>query len=87
VKNKLEIVPVRWIDKVLEIALERQPEPLTETAPVEAVAPPRQTDGQGGRGKALTVLCAKKRALYSARFLFLLIFLLCSLDTIVGWLV
>ena len=25
VKNKLEIVPVRWIDKVLEIALERHP--------------------------------------------------------------
>jgi ATP-dependent Lon protease len=23
VKNKLEIVPVRWIDKVLEVALER----------------------------------------------------------------
>ena len=38
VKNKLEIVPVRWIDKVLEIALERQPQPLVETAPVEAVA-------------------------------------------------
>jgi ATP-dependent Lon protease len=30
VKNKLEIVPVRWIDKVLEIALERPPVPLTE---------------------------------------------------------
>lgn len=30
VKNGLEIVPVRWIDKVLEIALERMPEPLTE---------------------------------------------------------
>ncbi len=30
VKNKLEIVPVRWIDKVLEIALERQPVPLLE---------------------------------------------------------
>jgi ATP-dependent Lon protease len=30
VKNKLEIVPVRWIDKVLEIALERQPVPLTD---------------------------------------------------------
>ncbi len=30
VKNKLEIVPVRWIDKVLEIALERQPVALTE---------------------------------------------------------
>jgi len=30
VKNKLEIVPVRWIDKVLEIALERHPVPLTD---------------------------------------------------------
>ena len=30
VKNHLEIIPVRWIDKVLEIALERQPVPLTE---------------------------------------------------------
>ncbi|MYM22301.1 endopeptidase La [Duganella sp. FT135W] len=48
VKNKLEIVPVRWIDKVLEIALERQPEPLTETAPVEAVAAAAtKADGQG----------------------------------------
>src|SRR5207342_3719014 len=37
VKNKLEIVPVKWIDKVLELALERQPEPLPEpdeSAPV-----------------------------------------------------
>ncbi|TFW27070.1 endopeptidase La [Duganella callida] len=47
VKNKLEIVPVRWIDKVLEIALERQPEPLVETAPVEAVAAAAtKADGQ-----------------------------------------
>ncbi|MFJ1298398.1 endopeptidase La [Pseudomonadota bacterium AL_CKDN230030165-1A_HGKHYDSX7] len=30
VKNFLEIVPVRWIDKVLELALERLPEPLAE---------------------------------------------------------
>jgi ATP-dependent Lon protease len=30
VKNHLEIIPVRWIDKVLEIALERQPTPLDE---------------------------------------------------------
>ena len=30
VKNGLEIVPVRWIDKVLELALERQPQPLPE---------------------------------------------------------
>nr|WP_315257345.1 endopeptidase La [uncultured Duganella sp.] len=48
VKNKLEIVPVRWIDKVLEIALERQPQPLVETAPVEAVAAAAaKPDGQG----------------------------------------
>ncbi|TCS39234.1 ATP-dependent Lon protease [Paucimonas lemoignei] len=39
VKNKLEIVPVRWIDKVLEIALERQPAPLPDEEPaVEAAA-------------------------------------------------
>ncbi|MDY7547851.1 endopeptidase La [Glaciimonas sp. Gout2] len=30
IKNKLEIVPVRWFDKVLEVALERQPVPLAE---------------------------------------------------------
>ena len=38
VKNKLEIVPVRWIDKVLEIALERAPEPVVEALPVVAAA-------------------------------------------------
>jgi ATP-dependent Lon protease len=47
VKNKLEIVPVRWIEKVLEVALERQPEALADvpavTAPVPAAA-----EGQGG---------------------------------------
>ncbi|SHG94501.1 endopeptidase La [Massilia sp. CF038] len=44
VKNKLEIVPVRWIDKVLEIALERLPTPVVEVAAV-AVAP-AAVDGQ-----------------------------------------
>ncbi len=40
VKNRLEIIPVRWIDKVLDIALERKPVPLTEeeVAPAAAVA-------------------------------------------------
>jgi ATP-dependent Lon protease len=28
IKNKLKIIPVRWIDEVLELALTRQPEPL-----------------------------------------------------------
>ncbi|MCC6211789.1 MAG: endopeptidase La [Burkholderiales bacterium] len=41
VKNRLEIAPVKWIDKVLEIALERQPEPLA--APVlETALPPAE---------------------------------------------
>jgi len=46
IKNKLEIVPVRWIDKVLEIALERQPDPLPEhdeSAPI----PPKPDDQAG----------------------------------------
>ena len=37
IKNKLEIVPVKWIDKVLEVALERQPVSLPEA---EVPAPP-----------------------------------------------
>ena len=46
IKNKLEIVPVKWIDKVLEIALERQPDPLPEhddSAPI-----PTKGDDQPG---------------------------------------
>jgi ATP-dependent Lon protease len=46
IKNKLEIVPVKWIDKVLEIALERQPEPMPEhdaSAPI----PPKPDDQTG----------------------------------------
>src|SRR5450830_1394392 len=42
VKNKLEIVPVRWIDKVLEIALERQPTPLVEDEAVVAAVTPKE---------------------------------------------
>ena len=37
VKNHLEIVPVRWIDKVLECALERMPEPLVDEPVPEPV--------------------------------------------------
>ena len=37
VKNHLEIVPVRWIDRVLEVALESMPQPLSDEEP--AVAP------------------------------------------------
>ncbi|MBT9528167.1 MAG: endopeptidase La, partial [Rhizobacter sp.] len=39
VKNHLEIVPVKWIDQVLEVALESMPQPLAEEEPpkVDAV--------------------------------------------------
>jgi ATP-dependent Lon protease len=36
VKNGLEIVPVKWVDKVLEIALEKLPTPLPDEAPAVA---------------------------------------------------
>ncbi|HXD38994.1 MAG TPA: endopeptidase La [Ramlibacter sp.] len=39
VKSGLEIVPVKWIDKVLEVALERQPTPLPDEEPAPAAAP------------------------------------------------
>ncbi len=43
VKNRLEIVPVKWIDKVLEVALERQPAALTDEE--VAAALPKPADG------------------------------------------
>jgi len=42
VKDQIEIIPVKWIDKVLEVALEREPEPLPdEDAKVEAKVEPK----------------------------------------------
>ena len=38
IKNRIEIQPVRWIDKVLELALERMPQPLPAQAVTPAVA-------------------------------------------------
>ena len=53
VKNGLEIIPVKWIDQVLRVALERMPVPLTDeemALPVVAVAaaivvPPPEVTG------------------------------------------
>jgi ATP-dependent Lon protease len=55
VKNNLDIVPVRWIDRVLEVALQSAPQPLPEEEPVaqapqtapkaEAGAPAQAGDG------------------------------------------
>ncbi|MBI5752783.1 MAG: endopeptidase La [Hydrogenophilales bacterium] len=41
IKNKLDIHPVRWIDQVFEMALERKPKPLPEE---DASAPPPKVD-------------------------------------------
>jgi ATP-dependent Lon protease len=45
VKNKLEILPVKWIDKVLEVALERQPAPLPEQAEAAPLPPAESKPG------------------------------------------
>jgi ATP-dependent Lon protease len=42
VKKDLEIIPVRWIDQVLEAALERHPEPLPESAEAESGGKPQK---------------------------------------------
>jgi ATP-dependent Lon protease len=43
VKNRLEIHPVKWIDQVLEMALERKPEPLPDQADAAAIPPVTET--------------------------------------------
>jgi ATP-dependent Lon protease len=40
IKNRLDIHPVRWIEQVLERALERQPSPLVEDAEKTEATPP-----------------------------------------------
>ncbi|WP_343628570.1 endopeptidase La [Roseateles sp.] len=42
VKNQLEIVPVRWIDRVLEVALESYPQALPEEEATAAAAAPAE---------------------------------------------
>jgi ATP-dependent Lon protease len=42
VKNHLEIIPVKWIDRVLEVALERMPQPLPDEEPAVAAAKPAE---------------------------------------------
>ena len=50
IKSKLEIIPVKWIDRVLELALERLPQPLADDAVSPVVAP------QGDNASAQTVV-------------------------------
>src|SRR5437764_353847 len=39
IKNRLEILPVKWMDHVLELALERQPEPRKPASDAPAIPP------------------------------------------------
>ncbi len=43
VKNRLDIHPVRWIDQVLEMALERKPQPLPEQTDAAAIPASAET--------------------------------------------
>ena len=51
VKSNLEIVPVRWIDKVLEVALESVPTPLPDE---EAAGVESQPKSEAGSGKPVS---------------------------------
>lgn len=50
IKNKIEIVPVKWIDQVLERALEHMPEALTEPAVADSTV---QAGGEGVAAKTV----------------------------------
>ncbi len=51
IRDKLDIRPYRWIDQVLETALERMPEPLDET---KAAEPAKTPDDKGDAGGTVT---------------------------------
>ncbi len=48
VKAKLEIHPVKWIEQVLELALERKPEPLLADTPPAPESTPSSVDKDAG---------------------------------------
>ncbi|MBV8048255.1 MAG: endopeptidase La [Paludibacterium sp.] len=50
IKSKLEIHPVKWIDEVLTLALERQPEPIVEEEK------PAEVLSTGDSGKSVSVM-------------------------------
>ena len=47
VKNRLDIHPVKWIDRVFELALERLPEPLPALEAKDVAPIPQATDADG----------------------------------------
>jgi len=51
IKSRLDIHPVKWIEQVLHVALERSPVPLPA---VEAATPPAAEPASGGAGRSET---------------------------------
>ena len=54
VKNHLDIVPVKWIDQVLEHALEATPQALPDEEPAKAAAEPAAATAVPPVGDVLT---------------------------------
>ena len=52
IKNRLDIHPVKWVDQVLELALERKPEPLPE---LSGAAAPADLPATGNIQEALPI--------------------------------
>jgi len=50
IKSKLEIIPVRWIDQVLEVALAHQPTPLPDSPGASAETPKSKTKDKKSSG-------------------------------------
>ena len=56
VKNAIEIIPVRWIDRVLELALERMPEALPDPTPEELAKKAAEASKAIEKGSSADVL-------------------------------
>jgi ATP-dependent Lon protease len=62
IKNAIEIVPVKWIDRVLELALERKPEPLPEEPAPSAPATPAAEGAKATRRTCARIDLARPAA-------------------------
>ena len=49
IKQKLEIIPVQWIDEVLQVALVNMPEPVTESEEVDSIQSKRKKSAPKGK--------------------------------------
>jgi ATP-dependent Lon protease len=56
VKNQLEIVPVRWIDRVLEVALQDMPQALSDEEAARLTAESIASSKSSGESSAGNVI-------------------------------